>query len=55
MSKRLNKIEFDNEVYSLWFSRVCKYGRRQAKKIIYTAYKELRRQENEGKKNNENI
>lgn len=50
MPKRLTKREFDDEVYSLWFSRVCKFGRRQAKKIIYTAYKELRRQENEGKK-----
>jgi len=50
MSKRLNKREFDDEVYSLWFSRVCRFGRKQAKKMIYVAYKELRKQENEGKK-----
>lgn len=51
MPKRLNKVEFDNAVYQIWFSRLCTYGRRQAKKMIYAAYKELRKQEKERKEN----
>lgn len=50
MPKRLTKREFDDAVYQLWFTRLCTYGTRQAKKIVYAAYKELRRQENERKK-----
>ena len=55
MPKRLNKREFDDEVYKLWFSRLCTFGLRQAKKIVYEAYKELRRQENERKKRDEKV
>lgn len=50
MPKRLNKREFDDAVYQIWFSRLCMYGMRQAKKIVYAAYKELREQENERKR-----
>jgi len=50
MPKRLTKREHDDAVYSCWWTRVCTYGAREAKKIIYDAYKELRRQENERKK-----
>jgi hypothetical protein len=50
MPKRLTKREHDDEVYKLWRIRLCMFGLRQAKKIIYDAYKELRRQENERKK-----
>lgn len=53
MPKRLIKREFDKEVHDLWFNRVCKFGRKQAKKMIFEAYKELRRQENERKLNEE--
>jgi len=51
MPKRLNKREFDDAVYHIWFSRLCTYGMRPAKKMIFEAYKELRRQEKERKKN----
>lgn len=47
--RRLTKREMDDEVYKLWFGRLCTFGLRQAKKIVFTAYKELRRQENERK------
>ena len=50
MPKRLNKREFDDAVYQLWFSRLCTYGLKQAKKMMFAAYKELRKQENERKK-----
>lgn len=49
MPKRLNKVEFDGEVKSLWTRYLCTFGLKQAKKIVFTAYKELRRQENEQK------
>ncbi len=49
MPKRLNKREFDDEVYKLWRLRMTTFGLKQAKKIMWAAYKELRRQENEQK------
>lgn len=52
MPKRLTKREFDDAVHQIWFSRLCTYGMRQAKKMIFEAYKELRRQENEREKKN---
>lgn len=54
MPKRLNKREFDDAVYSLWYSRVCMYGQKQAKKIVFAAYKILREQEKERKKKKKN-
>ena len=50
MPKRLTKREHDDEVYTCWFNRLCHFGAKEAKKIIWEAYKELRRQENERKK-----
>lgn len=50
MPKRISKKMHDNAVYGCWFKYLCTYGAREAKKIIYDAYKELRRQENERKK-----
>lgn len=50
MPTKLNKREFADEVYKIWFSRLCTFGLKQAKKIVYTAYKELRRQDDERKK-----
>jgi len=50
MPKKLTKREHDDEVYSTWMNRLCKFGLREAKKICFDAYKELRRQENERKK-----
>lgn len=55
MPKRLTKREFDDAVYSCWFTRLCTYGLKPAKKIVFAAYKELRRQENERKKKNDKI
>jgi len=48
--RRLTKRQHDDEVYKCWWSRVCAFGSREAKKIIWEAYKELRRQEKERKK-----
>jgi len=50
MSKRLTKREFDDIVYGCWFKYLCSFGMKQAKKILFEAYKELRKQENERKK-----
>lgn len=50
MPAKLTKEEFKAEVYKLWFSRLCTFGLKQAKKMIFEAYKELRRQESERKK-----
>lgn len=49
MPRRLTKREFDDEVYKLWFGRLCTFGLLQARKIVYAAYKELRRQDEERK------
>ena len=50
MPKKLTKREYDDAVYNCWFKYVCTYGAKEAKKILYGAYKELRRQDNERKK-----
>lgn len=49
MPKRLTKREHDDAVYNTWFNRLCHYGLREAKKIVWEAYVELRRQEREQK------
>ena len=53
MPRRLTKRQHDDEVYSCWFNRVCHFGAREAKKIIWDAYKVLREQERERKKKSE--
>ncbi len=53
MPKRLTKREMDDEVYKLWFGRLCTFGLKQAKKMMFEAYKILREKENERKKKNE--
>ena len=50
MPKRLTKRRLDDEIYSCWFTRLCTFGLRDAKKIVWGAYVELRRQERELKK-----
>lgn len=49
MPKRLTQHEFDDIVYSTWFRYLCSYGMKQAMKILFAAYKELRRQDREQK------
>lgn len=50
MPKRLTKREYDDVVYGLWQRYLCQFGAKQAKRIIYAAYKTLREQEREYKK-----
>lgn len=50
MPKRISKRQHNDVVYGLWFKYLCTYGLRQAKKIVFEAYKELRKQDNEQKK-----
>ena len=45
MPKRLKKRAHDDAVYGCWFKYLCTYGAREAKKILFDAYKELREQE----------
>jgi len=50
MPKRITRRQHDDAVYGLWYRYLCTYGLREAKKIVFEAYKELRKQENERKK-----
>lgn len=50
MPKRITKRERDDAIYGLWYKYLCHYGIREAMKIVYGAYKELRRQNNEQRK-----
>lgn len=50
MPRKLNKNEFDQEVYNLWMSRLAHFGLKQAKKIVWEAYKILRDKERQMEK-----
>lgn len=50
MPRKLNKNEFDQEVYDLWMSRLAHFGLKQAKKIVWEAYKILRDKERQMEK-----
>lgn len=47
MPKKLTKREFDTEVEKIWFTRLCTFGMKQAKKMVFEAYKILREKERE--------
>ena len=47
MPKRITKREHDDAVYGCWNKYLSHYGIREAMKIVYGAYKELRRQDRE--------
>lgn len=49
MPKRLTKRERDNAIYGCWYKYLCTYGIVEARKIVYGAYKEIRRQHEERK------
>ena len=44
MPKRISKKQRDDAIYGLWFRYVSTFGMVEAKKIVYGAYKEIRRQ-----------
>jgi len=50
MPKRITKRQHDDAVYGLWYRYLCTYGLREARKIMFDAYKVLREQDNEQKK-----
>ena len=49
MPKRISKKQRDDVIRSLWFRYVSTFGMVEAKKIVYGAYKEIRRQHEEQK------
>lgn len=49
MPKRLSKEAMAQEIHNLWMSRLCTFGLKQAKKMVWGAYVELRQQERDRK------
>lgn len=49
MPKRISKKQRDDAIYACWFKYVCTYGIVEAKRIVFGAYKEIRRQHEERK------
>lgn len=49
MPKRISKKQRDNAIYGLWYRYICTFGIVEARKIVYGAYKEIRRQHEERK------
>ncbi len=49
MPKRISKKQRDDAIYGLQFRYISTFGIVEAKKIIYGAYKDIRRQHDEQK------
>jgi hypothetical protein len=49
MPRRLSKKMRDDAIYGCWYKYMCTYGIVEARKIVYGAYKEIRRQHEERK------